>query len=783
MGALPSRETQRRGLYSHRHGRNRKSEVILVPLTSEFFPSEDCPLFQCLYQARYHRTAKYYYRTVRSANTDRDTDFYCQTTAHAHSVDSSGPDGFVDDGLLETRFTDSISGLYYRLVEEAEYCMCETDEELRKRYKEQIRDQKRRHHPHNHMNTMEGLHGDHFSSGRVAYVNGYEDAAAYMNGKDRHTRRNEFGTHVTSPAAYYLRPVPCAIVSRTEPQKSSTEFVADFLGSKVKVLGMFGLLPSTIPITMGDMRVDQHMLKTTMFVDKDGGDQILGNVVTLGAYMYVRQCMEAGIRGPFIPMIPMMLRTPISNVPMLQFLREMRWRLRGLLDAGQPRRGGVAVRHQRLSSTTGSGSLSSFTSGEIAHDVLDTPFCREADVRYLFEEDVANAESDQQLFMDSTEVASLRFPSVQAADPSTHIPILLVSGVNVQTTSFMHSSLTNMSHVRVPPWAVEGGADGAAGTMPTHQREASRMASLQVVRRSRLRVWVESGHLCVWASAAYARRGCLMLAQQLTDMVSTNPAPPMRAWNYRGLLRGGIAMPAPALVNDVFIVAHDMPSVGLFQGDILRCSTPVEISEMQQFIAGKPPHSPLSASDVAFPHRGGSLNSTSVQTEPQSPHRQGTAPVNYTSNHPSNVLLQDPGEAPPNAFWVRVSEAEVAPLGSSERRQQQHHQDLVSHRVINVEEVLLSWIKTIFIRTRDVNEDDEHWVRDPTTGAPHRVDRYVIRRVEHDGMRYFIGVAPRFVGQQRRLEKVLGEIRAQNSEDDAGEDEQERVGMVPMLNG
>ncbi|EPY16335.1 hypothetical protein STCU_11388 [Strigomonas culicis] len=80
MGALPSRETQERGLYSHRHGRNRKTEMVLIPLTKTYFPSADCALFRSVCDSRRRRTAKYYYRALRPAAAAAESDYFCASS-------------------------------------------------------------------------------------------------------------------------------------------------------------------------------------------------------------------------------------------------------------------------------------------------------------------------------------------------------------------------------------------------------------------------------------------------------------------------------------------------------------------------------------------------------------------------------------------------------------------------------------------------------------------------------------------------------------------------------
>lgn len=754
MGALPSRETQRRGLYSHRHGRNRRNEILLIPLTAEFFPDVHCPLFERLYQARHQRTAKYYYRSVRPANTDRDSDFCCQTVAHALNIDLEDPDGPNKDGVFEKSFSDTIEGLYQRLVAETEYCMCETDEELRQRYVEQLREQQSRGRGQQRP-FSDGVHEEGPGVGLNMYVSGYKDAVAYMQGKEQHTHRNKNGTHVTSPAAFYLRPVPCAIVSRFDAQRPHADEGVEFLGLNVKVLGMFGLFPATIPITCNGETVEQHMLKSTMFVDKDVGDQILGNVVMLAVHMYVRQCMEARIRAPYIPMVPFIFRAPVSNIPMLQFVREMRVRLQGLLDAGTPR-------SDKCPGSFGpsSGRCTSSAARETT-GACDESVGREGTDMWLFEEDVPNCTSLKQLFAEASELKWLLSPSSQNTNFDAALPILMMSGVNVQATPLKHSSLCNLSHVQVPPWAASAFGDNSATGRPrTAQHSPQLAAQLLARRRSRFRIWIEDGRLCIWASAAYARRGCLILAQQLSTTVDGVLFPLPRLWNYRGLLRSGMPVPAPKYINDVVVVEHDMPSVGLYQGDLLRCSLEREVAERQlhqrQGSAVMTPLTPGAPFLETFSSQRSSSKQGVLATNESTNFPDPPNSVsNHMNSHSSNIFSQNFVEAPPGAFWVNVPyiRGDRAPACFERRRRRstseaQQYGDVLC-RQTNIEEVLLSWMKATLLQTRDGLEAEHYWVRDPATREPVCVDRYLIRRVEHDGVRYFVGVAPRFGGQQR----------------------------------
>lgn len=69
MGVAPSRETIRRGFFnvnqanpSSGGGSNKRQDIILIPLTKEYFPSPDCPLFVQFHKARCDAAVNYYFR-------------------------------------------------------------------------------------------------------------------------------------------------------------------------------------------------------------------------------------------------------------------------------------------------------------------------------------------------------------------------------------------------------------------------------------------------------------------------------------------------------------------------------------------------------------------------------------------------------------------------------------------------------------------------------------------------------------------------------------------------
>ncbi|CAD2213860.1 hypothetical protein AGDE_16238 [Angomonas deanei] len=893
MGALPSRETQQRGLYSHRHGRNRRNEVILIPLTKQFFPSADCPLFQHVFQSRRRRTAKYYYRPVRSAECVEESDYFCvgsevndgeqygQFSAErlARLVDENGERRIETDvDYLYDGFSDTPEGLYNFLVEDNECCLYDTDEALRRAYYEQLKDERERVGLTNMQEDpllaagMRGFESVSFES----FLQGYKAAKQYYLAKPRHTvfrestlyqtggdnttsggvgvssspiltdkdtekekaQTMDYLHRTTSPAAYYIRPIPCVIAARVDPGKA-TQPVDDplyvsFDNSYIKVMGMFGLQPSTLNFAneisndntsaaVGDIkkrknhinapyeaehqnleRVEQHLLKGVMFVDKDVGDQILGNMVLLAAHMYTRQCLEARISSAYIPMLSFYMRFPLSNIPMLQFVKEFRVRLRTLLEAGTSKSGfkGTTdglnnVLQESTDSAAGAGKKPSASSknnnptsntnigsntnnGKSASTLTADEVFEQTRMReefYLFEEDVPYVSTYEDLLLSEEEHARLLRvpPGVNTSAKEGQHTVFMVSGMSVPTSRAACPLLSEL---------VQDGDHRHRSQLITPQLFNSSKASRDSLlrrRKNRFRLWVEDGQLCLWASAAFARRACLLLAQQLNSAVHGLFIPDHRTWIYRGLLHPDKTPPPPQSVHDVLIVAADIPSMGLWQGDVLRCSTAAEVEARSQ-------QKPLPLPIVA-----GKLKET-----------DGGTPL-PTPEYPSASLDGLASLLPRNCFWVRAAgglddsftnfsepNAPLSPKAEKQLKELQAEAGVASSKpaplaytdptrqllarlfthadrregTLNLEDVILSWMKSINIATRNAEEGDDCWVRRPD-GTPLRVDRYLIRRYEHDGVRYFIGVTPRFAGQQRRIDRVLGQVLALAAE---GED-------------
>lgn len=124
MGAAPSRETLQRGLYAVRPpaggnlGGNKKQDIVLIPLTKEFFPSPDCPLFEQFHRTRCDAGVSYYFR--RPGNPG---DLSRIPATENGDDESSYP---------------SREALYRGVVERIEEMLFDTDEEMRQAYEQSL---------------------------------------------------------------------------------------------------------------------------------------------------------------------------------------------------------------------------------------------------------------------------------------------------------------------------------------------------------------------------------------------------------------------------------------------------------------------------------------------------------------------------------------------------------------------------------------------------------------------------------------------------------------------
>lgn len=172
MGAAPSRETHRRGLFSLHppgnsntpaagggsSGSGKKQDIVLIPLTKEFFPSPDCPLFVQFHRARCDAAVNYYFRRPGNPGDLSAIPNYAssyrlpgevaierqqrrqrkkeQLTTGAAADDEVRDGGDDDDDVEEAAVEDdsypSREALYHGVIERMEETLFDTDEEMRR---------------------------------------------------------------------------------------------------------------------------------------------------------------------------------------------------------------------------------------------------------------------------------------------------------------------------------------------------------------------------------------------------------------------------------------------------------------------------------------------------------------------------------------------------------------------------------------------------------------------------------------------------------------------------
>ncbi|SCU72632.1 uncharacterized protein TEOVI_000421000 [Trypanosoma equiperdum] len=131
MGVAPSRETLKRGLYivppptsgnGNSSGGHKKLDIVLVPLTKEFFPSADCPLFVQFHKTRCDAGVNYYFRHPGNPGD------------LSRIPNASSSDGKTSYPSREV--------LYSGVVERTEEMLFDTDEEMRLAHERSLRDER-----------------------------------------------------------------------------------------------------------------------------------------------------------------------------------------------------------------------------------------------------------------------------------------------------------------------------------------------------------------------------------------------------------------------------------------------------------------------------------------------------------------------------------------------------------------------------------------------------------------------------------------------------------------
>nr|CCC90281.1 conserved hypothetical protein [Trypanosoma congolense IL3000] len=214
MGAAPCRETLSRGLHlvpphpsgsGNSSGASRRLDIVLIPLTKEFFPSPDCPLFVQFHKARCDAGVNYYFRQPGNPGD------LSKIPATKNSDDKSS--------------NPSREMLYRGVVERVEEMLFDTDEEMRQA----------------HENSMKG---EHTGSSSV-----HQESSGTTGPKKR------------------VLPIMCAVAFRYDPEKLAQiqqgqtvlgssgrasylqavmENGVPLCGSIVNVVGCFGLVPMEV---------------------------------------------------------------------------------------------------------------------------------------------------------------------------------------------------------------------------------------------------------------------------------------------------------------------------------------------------------------------------------------------------------------------------------------------------------------------------------------------------------------------------------------------------------
>lgn len=173
MGVAPSRETIRRGFFNVNQanpssgggsggGNNKRQDIVLIPLTKEYFPSPDCPLFVQFHKARCDAAVNYYFRRPgnpgdlscipnyessylmpgeetraqrrRRRQLAREARAAATAVAGDEAQMSEEDDGEADDASDEDDSFPSREALYRGVIEHVEEALFDTDAEMRQAY-------------------------------------------------------------------------------------------------------------------------------------------------------------------------------------------------------------------------------------------------------------------------------------------------------------------------------------------------------------------------------------------------------------------------------------------------------------------------------------------------------------------------------------------------------------------------------------------------------------------------------------------------------------------------
>ncbi|KAH9600994.1 hypothetical protein LSM04_005941 [Trypanosoma melophagium] len=291
MGAAPSREILRGAPF--RPTRNSSGRVLsLIPITPEFFPSADDPLFQQLYEARSDAYVRYYMRDYDKngdectddidIDINNDTDIDNDTDTDNYSGEGGGSSDVQLDSIPLAPFNREEYYKYWiSLVQQCQ--QYETNKYL---------------------------------------CNVYNTAPNKAHG--------------------VIRPIPCAVAFQYDDSSSAPEGCVPLGDTYVRVIGAIGcLLPTrhkkkknSIHININNdnnnnihnSKKEETPLKMLLFLRKSAGDHNMVRVTLFAAWLFhnhcVRLCKMAHTPLPAITFCGLK-----TNIPLLCFLREMRSRI------------------------------------------------------------------------------------------------------------------------------------------------------------------------------------------------------------------------------------------------------------------------------------------------------------------------------------------------------------------------------------------------------------------------------------------------------------------------
>ncbi|ORC86708.1 uncharacterized protein TM35_000261600 [Trypanosoma theileri] len=291
MGAAPSAEIISKAPF--RPTRNSSGRVLsLIPITQEFFPSSNSPLFEQLFDARCDAYVRYYMRDYDKHDaecTDDDND--------NDDGDSDSDSGGKGSGSSDVQL-DSIPQAPFTREEYYEYWMSSVQRCPRYKTTEELC------HAYNKVTTTTTT------------------------------------TTTVNEGNCGIFPIPCAVAFQYDDSSSAPEGCVKLGDTFVRVIGAIGcLLPATHDKKKNNNNNDNDnnnnnnsskkevkQLKMLLFLRKSAGDHNMVRVTLFAAWLFYEHCVRV-CKMAHTPLPAITFRGLKTNIPLLCFLREMRSRI------------------------------------------------------------------------------------------------------------------------------------------------------------------------------------------------------------------------------------------------------------------------------------------------------------------------------------------------------------------------------------------------------------------------------------------------------------------------